>query len=59
LNTRPAPQDIAHLYTEELLRDSFSSLDIRELRFYEEVLNEGTQHAGRSALVGMLAYKPE
>lgn len=53
------PQDIAHLYTEELLRDSFSSLDIRELRFYDEVLNEGTQHAGRSALVGMLAYKTE
>lgn len=53
------PPDITHLYTEELLRDSFSVLDIREMCFYEEVLNEGTQHSGKSALVGMLAYKPE
>lgn len=53
------PPDITHLYTEKLLRDSFSSLDIREMSFYEEELHEGTQHAGRSALVGMLAYKRE
>jgi hypothetical protein len=45
------------LYTEALLRDEFSDMTIAELQAYESVLAEGTQHSGRSALIGMVARK--
>lgn len=51
------PPLLAHLYTEELLRNTFAALDILELKAYEADLTEGTQHKGRSALVGMVARK--
>jgi 2-polyprenyl-3-methyl-5-hydroxy-6-metoxy-1,4-benzoquinol methylase len=47
----------SHLYTEALLRSAFAGLDIVELRDYEAELTEGRQHAGRSALIGMVARK--
>jgi hypothetical protein len=46
------------LYTEDLLQEAFSDLDISELLAYEQVLTEGTQHHGQSALIGMVARKP-
>jgi SAM-dependent methyltransferase len=46
-----------HLYTEALLRDAFAPMEIIELREYEDELNEGTQHTGRSALIGLVARK--
>jgi SAM-dependent methyltransferase len=46
-----------HLYTEELIRKSFASMSILELSEYEAVLAEGSQHAGRSALLGLVARK--
>jgi cyclopropane fatty-acyl-phospholipid synthase-like methyltransferase len=52
------PPNLDHLYTEALLQDAFSDLNITELLAYEEVLTEGTQHHGRSALIGMVARKP-
>ncbi|MGE0312935.1 MAG: class I SAM-dependent methyltransferase [Lautropia sp.] len=52
------PPVASHLYTEAMLRDAFRSLDIVELREYEAELAEGTGHAGRSALIGMVATKP-
>ena len=52
------PPILSHLYTPELLRSAFGRLDIVELREYEADLTEGTQHSGRSALVGMVARKP-
>ncbi len=52
------PPLLDHLYTEDLLRDAFGDLDITELRSYDEVLHEGTQHSGQSALVGLVARKP-
>ena len=51
------PPLLSHLYTEELLRDAFAGMDIITLDCYEEILHEGTQHAGQSALVGMIAKK--
>ncbi len=51
------PPNIEHLYTEDLLREAFSSCDILELKNYEMEMHEGPQHAGRSALVGMVARK--
>jgi hypothetical protein len=41
-----------------LLQEAFSDLDISELLAYEQVLTEGTQHHGQSALIGMVARKP-
>lgn len=51
------PGILANLYTEELLRESFGTMDIEELRMYEDDLAEGEHHLGRSALVGMCARK--
>lgn len=51
------PPLVSHMYTEELLRAEFSEMDIIELRSYEEVLREGTQHSGQSALIGLVAKK--
>lgn len=52
------PGLLDHLYTADMLREVFSALKIVELREYESDLNEGTQHVGRSALLGMVARKP-
>jgi SAM-dependent methyltransferase len=51
------PPFAAHLYTESLLRTQFAAMRIEELREYEAELTEGTQHSGRSALIGMVAQK--
>lgn len=51
------PPLVDHLYTEELLRDAFGDMDIAELRVYDDVLTEGSQHSGQSALVGLVARK--
>lgn len=51
------PQDIDHLYTEELLRDAFPTLQIVDLRSYDAELSEGRQHTGMSALIGMVARR--
>jgi SAM-dependent methyltransferase len=48
----------SHLYTPQLLRESFAGLEILQLREYEAHLEEGTGHRGRSAVVGMVARRP-
>lgn len=52
------PPILSHLYTADMLRQAFAALQIAELREYEAELSEGKQHAGRSALVGLVARKP-
>jgi cyclopropane fatty-acyl-phospholipid synthase-like methyltransferase len=52
------PPNVDHLYTETQLQEAFGDLDIAEMRAYDEVLTEGTQHHGQSALIGMVARKP-
>lgn len=52
------PPFVENLYTEPLLREAFTGLEVLALREYEEVLTEGTQHAGRSALIGLVVRKP-
>lgn len=51
------PPLLSHLYTEELLRDAFSAMEIIGLESYEDVLHEGEHHVGQSALIGMVAKK--
>lgn len=52
------PSLIEHLYTEDLIRDLAKEFSILELRSYEKVLSEGARHEGMSALLGMVAQKP-
>ena len=49
------PGQLSHLYTADLIRDAFKELQIVELIEYEAELNEGAKHAGRSALLGLVA----
>ncbi|MDW3116602.1 MAG: class I SAM-dependent methyltransferase [Roseovarius pacificus] len=53
------PSDPANMYTEEILRDAFDGWDILECRAYERDLREGKGHAGRSALIDLIARRPE
>jgi len=52
------PPQVSHLYTPELLREAFAAMEILVLRDYEDDLNEGSRHSGRSAVIGMVARKP-
>ncbi|MVW61542.1 methyltransferase domain-containing protein [Massilia sp. NEAU-DD11] len=52
------PGVLDNLYTEPMLRAACAGLEIVELEEYEAELGEGKRHAGRSALVGMVARKP-
>jgi 2-polyprenyl-3-methyl-5-hydroxy-6-metoxy-1,4-benzoquinol methylase len=51
------PGVLENLYTDEILRAELGSLNIVELLNYEANLAEGTQHAGRSALIGLVGRK--
>lgn len=51
------PPEVSHLYTPEMLSESFAALRISELHAYEEVMQEGSRHQGLSALIGMVAHK--
>jgi SAM-dependent methyltransferase len=51
------PPFASHLYTQELLRKSFDELEIAELQEYEDIVQEGTGHCGKSALIGMVARR--
>lgn len=52
------PSQVENLYTEALLREAFRDLEILELRAYEAELEEGWRHAGRSALIDLVARRP-
>jgi SAM-dependent methyltransferase len=53
------PSAAENLYTEDILRDAFADWEIEELVEYEEDITEGTGHKGRSALIGLVARKPD
>ena len=52
------PSLIEHLYTEELIRDLAKDFNILDLQSYERELSEGPRHTGMSALLGLVAQKP-
>jgi 2-polyprenyl-3-methyl-5-hydroxy-6-metoxy-1,4-benzoquinol methylase len=51
------PPFASHMYTEALLCESFPGFEVQALREYEAELTEGSQHKGRSALIGLVARK--
>lgn len=52
------PSAVENLYTEALLRTLFADWEIVLLREHEDILDEGTAHRGRSALIDLVARKP-
>jgi len=52
------PSQVENLYTVPMLRAAFRDLEILELREYEDQLEEGERHTGRSALVDLAARAP-
>ncbi len=51
----PIPEN---MYTEDLLRDAFGNFNIEQLKSYDAVIEEGTGHVGQSALIDLVATKP-
>ncbi|MDL2284804.1 class I SAM-dependent methyltransferase [Oxalobacter sp. OttesenSCG-928-P03] len=47
------------LYTEEMLANAFAALDILEMTVYDTELSEGQGHNGMSAVISMVARKPD
>ena len=52
------PSNAENLYTRALLEEAFADLAILELNKHDSVINEGTAHAGLSALISLVAQKP-
>jgi len=52
------PSQVENLYTEALLRESFSTLEIQHLASYDAAVDEGAAHVGMSALIDLVARKP-
>ncbi len=49
------PPQAENMYTETLLREGFSDLEILHLRSHDEEVREGSAHSGMSALIDMVA----
>jgi cyclopropane fatty-acyl-phospholipid synthase-like methyltransferase len=52
------PSILEHLYTEDMIRNAISDLEVLDLCVYEKSLSEGPKHTGMSALLGLVARKP-
>lgn len=52
------PKELDHLYTAAMLRAAFSGFEVLHLAEHDDVIHEGTGHDGMSALVDLVARKP-
>lgn len=52
------PPIAENLYSEDMLRDAFSGLEILELRSHDSPIHEGQGHDGMSALIDLVARRP-
>jgi len=52
------PSAVENLYTEAMLRELFAGWEILVLREHIDEIAEGTAHAGKSALIDLVARKP-
>jgi SAM-dependent methyltransferase len=52
------PSAVENLYTAALLRETFADWEIVLLHEHEDLMEEGSAHAGRSALIDLVARKP-
>jgi SAM-dependent methyltransferase len=56
-NSSGGPKNPAMLYTEEILTDDFTGLQISTLQKLEAVLDEGPLHQGKASVVRLIARK--
>jgi len=53
------PKDASYMYTTDLLADAFAGFDVLRLEDYDTEVDEGRGHSGLSALVDLVARKPD
>ncbi len=53
------PPVVEQLYDEQLLRAAFADWELLRIEAYERELDEGEGHKGRSAIIDMIARRPE
>jgi len=51
------PSQVENLYTEAMLREAFSDMEIIHLAGHDSIIHEGAGHDGMSALIDMVARK--
>lgn len=52
------PSQVENLYTEAMLREAFTDMDILHLSEHDDIIQEGSGHSGMSALIDLVACKP-
>ncbi|HZV55237.1 MAG TPA: methyltransferase domain-containing protein [Rhodocyclaceae bacterium] len=52
------PSAVENLYTANMLREAFVEFEVLDLGEYEDELEEGSGHRGRSAVIDLVARKP-
>jgi cyclopropane fatty-acyl-phospholipid synthase-like methyltransferase len=53
------PPDVENLYTEDMLRTAFADFTLLHLESHDSVIHEGSGHNGLSALIDLVARKPQ
>jgi cyclopropane fatty-acyl-phospholipid synthase-like methyltransferase len=53
------PSAVENLYTEPMLREAFGGMQLLELRAYDAAIEEGKGHSGMSALIDLVARRPD
>ncbi len=53
------PPQAENMYTSDLLRAAFAEFEIQHLEEHDTVVDEGSGHAGMSALIDMIARRPD
>ena len=53
------PPTAENMYTEAILREGFAALEIEHLESYDAEISEGNGHDGMSALIDLVARRPE
>jgi len=51
------PSQVENLYTEAMLANAFSDMDILQLHEHDSIICEGSGHSGMSALIDLVARK--
>lgn len=53
------PPQAENMYTSDLLHTAFADFDIQHLAEHDSIIDEGSGHSGMSALIDMIARRPE
>ncbi len=53
------PPQVENMYTSDLLRSAFSDFEIQHLEEHDSIVEEGSGHSGMSALIDMIAQRPQ